>query len=261
MISFKRKTWMAVTSLYDGILRQAAPQAAGQLSIEVKRTVQSRKRNNLFGMKKNATSIAFAFLITLSQTLLVIGCSSGCTSAEKVKQGEDTMTTGTAAPVVILETTKGNIEIELNADKAPISVENFLKYVDNGHYNGTIFHRVIDEFMIQGGGMTPDMNEKASGTPIKNEATNGLLNKRGTVAMARTNVVDSATAQFFINVKDNSFLDHSDKSQQGFGYCVFGEVKSGMDVVDAIKKVRTGTRPPYDDVPVEAVVIKSVRRK
>lgn len=167
----------------------------------------------------------------------------------------------TGSTIVILETTKGNIEIELNADKAPISVANFLKYVDSGHYDGTIFHRVIDEFMVQGGGMTPDMNEKSVGSPIKNEATNGLQNKRGTVAMARTNVVDSATAQFFVNVKDNSFLDHRDKSQQGFGYCVFGEVKSGMDVVDAIKKVRTGSRPPYDDVPVEPVVIKSARRK
>jgi cyclophilin family peptidyl-prolyl cis-trans isomerase len=158
-------------------------------------------------------------------------------------------------PVVIIETTKGKIKAELFADKAPISVKNFLQYADDKFYDGTIFHRVIANFMIQGGGMEPGLKEKQTRAAIKNEAGNGLSNKRGTLAMARTNVPDSATSQFFINVKDNDFLDRA-KAGDGVGYAVFGRVIEGMDVVDAIKAVQT--RP--GDVPVDDVVIKSVRR-
>lgn len=163
-------------------------------------------------------------------------------------------------PVVLMETSLGNVKIELDQAKAPISVKNFLSYVDDKFYDGTIFHRVIEGFMIQGGGFTPDMHQKPMKAPIKNEAGNGLSNKRGTLAMARTMVVDSATAQFFINVVDNDFLDHRDNSPQGFGYAVFGKVVEGMDVVDKIKSVRTGSKMGFQDVPVETVVIKSVKR-
>lgn len=161
---------------------------------------------------------------------------------------------------VVMETSKGTIEIELDGEKAPISTQNFLKYVDGKHYDGTIFHRVIPGFMIQGGGMDEKMNEKKSGEPIKNEAGNGLKNMRGTLAMARTNVVDSATAQFFINTVDNDFLNHRDTSPRGFGYAVFGKVTKGMDVVDQIAGVKTSTKGMHENVPVEPVVIKSVKR-
>ena len=159
-----------------------------------------------------------------------------------------------ANPVVKIVTTKGEILVELDAEKAPVSVANFLAYTKDGFYNGTIFHRVIKDFMIQGGGMTPDMQQKKTNPPIKNEAANGLKNKRGTIAMARTNIPDSATSQFFINHKDNAFLDFKDPSPRGIGYAVFGKVISGMEVVDAIAV--TPTRP--GDVPVEPVVIESV---
>lgn len=165
----------------------------------------------------------------------------------------------TANPTVIMETSKGKITIELFKDKAPISTENFLSYVKDGFYDGLIFHRVISNFMIQGGGMDAEMRQKKTKAPIKNEATNGVSNKRGTLAMARTGVVDSATAQFFINVKDNGFLDHRSKSPDGYGYAVFGQVTSGMDVVDAIREVETGHNAGHDDVPVEPVVITSVK--
>jgi len=165
------------------------------------------------------------------------------------------------SPVVVLETNMGPITIQLDRAKAPITVDNFLKYVDAGFYNGTIFHRVIPNFMVQGGGMTEDMREKATNPPIKNEAGNGLKNKRGTLAMARTSNPDSASAQFFINLKDeNSFLDR-DQAQDGFGYAVFGKVIDGMDVVDKIAAVRTGNKGGHQNVPVEAVVIKSAKRK
>jgi cyclophilin family peptidyl-prolyl cis-trans isomerase len=163
-------------------------------------------------------------------------------------------------PIVIMETDAGTIELELFQEKAPISVANFLTYVDKGHYNGTIFHRVINGFMIQGGGLDKDMNEKKVGTPIKNEATNGLSNEVGTLAMARMNAPDSATAQFFINVENNSFLDHRDRGQ-GFGYAVFGKVKSGMSVVTKIKMAKTGVVKGYSDVPLVPIFIKSVKRK
>lgn len=157
---------------------------------------------------------------------------------------------------VKIATSMGDIVLQLDAAKAPKSVDNFVQYVKAGHYNGTVFHRVIDGFMIQGGGMTPDMKEKPTRAPIPLESRNGLSNVRGTVAMARTNVPDSATAQFFINVKDNAFLDAA-RSPDGNGYAVFGKVIQGMDVVDKIRKVETGQKGPYGDVPVQPVIIKT----
>lgn len=157
--------------------------------------------------------------------------------------------------IVVLETSKGNIEIELFEKEAPITTKNFLDYVNEGFYDGLIFHRVISSFMIQGGGFDKDINQKEVKAPIKNEAGNGLKNTKGTIAMARTGVVDSATAQFFINVADNTMLDHRDESAQGYGYAVFGKVVSGMDVVDDIKSVETTSVGMHADVPVEPVVI------
>lgn len=157
--------------------------------------------------------------------------------------------------MVKLQTTKGDITIELNAEKAPETVKNFLEYVNSGFYNGTIFHRVINNFMIQGGGFDPDMKQKQTRAPIKNEAANGLGNDNYTIAMARTGDPQSATAQFFINVKDNGFLNYTAPTQQGYGYCVFGKVVEGKDVVDAIRKVQTGSRSGFQDVPLENVVI------
>jgi cyclophilin family peptidyl-prolyl cis-trans isomerase len=162
-------------------------------------------------------------------------------------------------PVVIMSTNMGDIRIELDAEKAPVTTKNFLDYVGDGFYDGLIFHRVIPGFMIQCGGFDPQMKQKGTKSPIKNEATNGLKNKVGSIAMARTNIVDSATAQFFINVKDNDFLNHTGPSPDGFGYAVFARVVEGMDVVHAIEKVKTGNRGLHQDVPVDAVVIKSVR--
>jgi cyclophilin family peptidyl-prolyl cis-trans isomerase len=162
-------------------------------------------------------------------------------------------------PQVLMETSMGSITIELFKDKAPITVKNFLSYVKDGFYDGLIFHRVIKDFMIQGGGMTEALEQKKPKFAIKNEATNGLSNTRGTVAMARTAVVDSATSQFFINVVDNLFLNHQGKQPDRFGYCVFGQVVDGMDVVDQIRAVKTGTRAGHGDVPVEPVFIKSAR--
>jgi cyclophilin family peptidyl-prolyl cis-trans isomerase len=169
--------------------------------------------------------------------------SAGAQDAKKVK--------------VAMETSAGKIVIELNADKAPVTVKNFLAYVDAEHYDGTVFHRVIADFMIQGGGYEPGFKEKKTKDPIKNEAGNGLSNKRGTIAMARTNNPDSATAQFFINTVDNPRLDKNDRSA---GYAVFGEVVQGMDVVDKIRRVETGDQGGHENVPTKDVVIKSVRR-
>jgi peptidyl-prolyl cis-trans isomerase A (cyclophilin A) len=161
---------------------------------------------------------------------------------------------------VVIETSKGDITVELDDEKAPQSVANFLAYVDSGHYNNTIFHRVIPNFMIQGGNFTADMTPKKTGEPIKNEAANGLRNQRGTIAMARTSVVDSATSQFFINLKDNDFLDHKDNSARGFGYAVFGKVTNGMDVVDMIAATPTHNYQRFSDVPVDPVIILNVKR-
>ncbi len=157
-----------------------------------------------------------------------------------------------------IETSMGSITLELDAAKAPVTVKNFCDYAKGGHYNGTIFHRVIDGFMIQGGGFTAAMDQKPTNAPIKNEATNGLSNARGTIAMARTQVVDSATSQFFINLTDNTFLDHRAPDPRGFGYAVFGKVTDGMDVVDKIAKVKTRSVGYYENVPEEAVTIRKV---
>jgi peptidyl-prolyl cis-trans isomerase A (cyclophilin A) len=163
-------------------------------------------------------------------------------------------------PSVVLKTSLGDITVELDQLQAPISVKNFLDYVDSKHYDGTIFHRVIPGFMIQGGGFTPNMQQKATKAPIKNEAGNGLKNLTGTIAMARTGIVDSATSQFFINVADNAQLNHRDESPAGFGYAVFGKVTAGMDVVKKIEAVKTTPRPPHQNVPETPVVIESVTR-
>lgn len=159
------------------------------------------------------------------------------------------------APQVLLKTNMGDIVLELNQEKAPVSTENFLQYVKSGQYNGTIFHRVISSFMIQGGGFTPNMQEKPTRAPIKNEAKNGLRNDAYTIAMARTQAPQSATAQFFINTRDNAFLNYP--GQDGWGYAVFGKVVKGTEVVDKIKQVRTGNAGPYSDVPVQPVIIES----
>lgn len=165
---------------------------------------------------------------------------------------------GDRMTTVRIKTSKGDITAQLDEAKAPETVRNFLAYAKDGFYDGTIFHRVIDGFMIQGGGFTADMNQKQTKPPIKNEAANGLENRAGTFAMARTSVVDSATSQFFINLDDNDFLDHKDNSPSGFGYAVFGSVTGGMDVVKAIGSVPTGNVKGFEDVPLEAVVIEKV---
>lgn len=168
-------------------------------------------------------------------------------------------TSALSAPVnVVMETSMGNINLALDQDKAPATVANFLQYVDDGYYNDTIFHRVINNFMIQGGGLTADMNKKDTRDPVENEAKNGLKNVRGSIAMARTNAPHSATSQFFINLKDNTNLDYP--SFDSWGYAVFGKVTSGMDVVDAIANVATGVKSGRRDVPTETVTIKSIKR-
>jgi peptidyl-prolyl cis-trans isomerase B (cyclophilin B) len=164
-------------------------------------------------------------------------------------------------PKVKIQTNKGDVVVELFSDKAPLSVDNFLTYVDEGFYNGTIFHRVIEGFMIQGGGFGRDMKKKSTHAPVKNEADNGLKNERGTLAMARTRIPDSATAQFFINHKDNDSLNHRSKNQSGWGYAVFGKVTEGMDVVDAIATTPTGPGGPFPtDVPETTIEIEKITR-
>lgn len=170
------------------------------------------------------------------------------TQTDEVNKGDKIM--------VLISTNHGDIKLELDKEKAPVTVENFLSYVNEGFYDGTIFHRVIPNFMVQGGGFSQGMEQKPTKQPIKNEADNGLTNGRGTVAMARTNVVDSATSQFFINLVDNDFLNNGARD---FGYAVFGKVSQGMDVVDKIASVKTGTNGPFRDVPTEAVIINSVK--
>ena len=162
-------------------------------------------------------------------------------------------------PQVLLETSMGGITIELFKEKAPITVRNFLGYVKEGFYDGLIFHRVIKDFMVQGGGMSESLEQKKPKFAIKNEATNGLSNTRGTLAMARTSVIDSATSQFFINTVDNLFLNHKGKQPDSFGYCVFGQVVAGMDVVDKIREVKTGNKGGHGDVPLEPVFIVSAK--
>lgn len=185
--------------------------------------------------------------------ILVSSCSENNNVAEVEQQKEKAMTE------VIIKTSLGDINLELNNEKAPITVENFISIAESGYYEGTIFHRVINGFMIQGGGLTADMSNKSSGTsPIQNEANNGLSNDRGTIAMARTMDPHSATSQFFINHKDNGFLNHTGETSQGWGYAVFGVVTDGMDVVDQIAEVATGSSGAYQDVPQEVITIESV---
>jgi cyclophilin family peptidyl-prolyl cis-trans isomerase len=182
--------------------------------------------------------------LAVSIAVLAICCGAVASAADAPKKG--------GKPVVLLETSMGNIKVELYPDKAPITVANFLAYVKDGHYDGLIFHRVIRDFMIQGGGFTPDMNERRPPRPpIRNEAGTGLKNDRGTIAMARTMVVDSATAQFFINSVNNDFLNHRDETPRGFGYAVFGKVIEGMDTVDKIRSVPTGSQ----DIPKTTITI------
>ena len=192
-------------------------------------------------------------LLTFSTLLIFLSsCSDNNTVNEIDKQKEKPMTQ------VTIETSLGDIKLELNDEKAPITVENFKTIANSGYYEGTIFHRVINGFMIQGGGLTADMNNKSSDTsPIQNEANNGLPNDRGTIAMARTMDPHSATSQFFINHKDNGFLNHTGETSQGWGYAVFGKVTEGMDVVDQIAEVATGSSGAYQDVPQEVITIES----
>ena len=186
--------------------------------------------------------------------VLIFAGLTGSTPAQENKPVSDTPTV-----TVVMETSKGTIELELDRAKAPGTVANFVNYVKKGHYDGVIFHRVIPDFMIQGGGFTADMDQKATDAPIENEAKNGLKNVRGSIAMARTSNPHSASAQFFINLKDNSFLDYP--GQDGWGYCVFGKVTTGLDVIDAIAKVQTGSKGVHKKVPTEAVLIKSAKIK
>lgn len=179
-------------------------------------------------------------------------------AVENEKPSQSTGDKMAANPKVLIETTLGNITLELDAENAPNSTENFVSYVNDGFYDGTIFHRVIPGFMIQGGGMNPDMSEKTTKASIKNEANNGLKNDRGTVAMARTNEPHSASSQFFINVKDNDFLNFKSEDMQGWGYAVFGKVVDGMDVMDKIVAVETGTNGFHQDVPKESILMNKV---
>ena len=200
-------------------------------------------------------------LLAATVLLAIAGAPLGASAQAMGKPGPAGTTCtaklkGSAPMKVKLTTSMGVVTVELNKEKAPVSTENFVKYVEAGHYNGTIFHRVIDGFMVQGGGFTKDMQQKPVQAPIKNEAANGLKNDMYTLAMARTGVRDSATAQFFINVKQNDFLNYRDESPQGWGYAVFGKVVEGQDVVDKIRKVATGSAGMHQNVPLEPVVIE-----
>ena len=204
---------------------------------------------------------------SLFAPLFILGCASTNTNNTMISDTQPNSlsntnnqeTTMSDMPVVQLETSMGDITIELNEEKAPKTVENFLNYVNSGHYEGTIFHRVIDGFMIQGGGMDAQMNEKKTNAPIENEADNGLKNDKGTIAMARTQDPHSATSQFFINVKDNDFLNHLGKNMQGWGYTVFGKVTDGMDVIEKMRSVATGRFGMHADVPNEPITINSAK--
>ncbi len=202
---------------------------------------------------------------SLFAPLFILGCTS--TNSTIASQAQPNLTSNTNnqettmsnMPVVELETSMGNITIELNEEKAPKTVENFLSYVKSGQYEGTIFHRIIDGFMIQGGGMDEQMNEKPTNKPVENEADNGLKNDKGTIAMARTQDPHSATSQFFVNIKDNDFLNHSGKNAQGWGYTVFGKVTSGMDVIEKMRGVPTGRFGMHADVPKTPITINSAK--
>jgi len=195
-----------------------------------------------------------------SAWLMMLAVAVAATTLVESTFSEEKNVAKTTNPIVIMETSEGTIKIELWPAKAPDTVKNFWRYADEGFYNETIFHRVIDNFMIQGGGLTADMAKKPAHQPIKNEAAAELKNDRGTIAMARTRDLHSATSQFFINLKDNAFLNHYDETATGFGYAVFGKVIDGMDVIDRIAKVKTTTVGPFRDVPAKPVVIKHVKR-
>ena len=202
-------------------------------------------------MRNFKSTIFITFSLAL--IFMVTSCADKTDNIKIEKKMEKTMTNAT------IKTNLGDIQLELNDEKAPITVENFKKIAASGYYEGTIFHRVINGFMVQGGGLTADMSNKSSGTsPIQNEANNGLTNDRGTIAMARTMDPHSATSQFFINHKDNSFLNHTGENPQGWGYAVFGIVTEGMDIVDQIADVATGSSGAYQDVPEEVITIESV---
>ena len=201
------------------------------------------KNNNI--LKLTLSSFALAFILN--------SCSKKSDEVEVPIIKEITMTQ------VTIKTSAGDIQLELNGEKAPITVKNFVDIANSGYFEGTIFHRVINGFMVQGGGLNADMSDKSSGTaPIQNEANNGLANDRGTIAMARTMDPHSATSQFFINHKDNSFLNHTGENSQGWGYAVFGKVTEGLDVVDQIADVATGSSGGHQDVPLEVITIESV---
>ena len=209
---------------------------------------------------KSLTGILTLFLsIGVCSLNAASSSDNSTTNNDKVNsmQASDS-STKQANPVVEIQTNMGNIEVELNSDKAPNSVKNFLQYVNSNFYDGTIFHRVIKGFMVQGGGFTKDMNQKKTLSPIAIESNNGLKNERGTIAMARTSDPNSATSQFFINTKDNSFLNYSAPTPQGYGYAVFGKVIKGMDVVDKIENVKTSSQNYMGDVPVTQVIIEKV---
>ena len=196
----------------------------------------------------NHNITVFAVLGFIALPIMFTACDTSKKGASNQGKGDN--------PVVLFSTNQGDIKVKLNRAEAPITVENFIGYVNDGFYNGVVFHRVIPNFMIQTGGFTPDMKQKTPKAPIKNEANNGLRNSRGTLSMARTSEVDSATSQFFINVNDNKFLDNGERD---FGYAVFGEVIDGMDVVDKIAAVQTGTVGQFRDVPQEPIVINSAK--
>jgi len=191
----------------------------------------------------------------VSIVALAVACGPGCHLRERA--GTVDQTDGN--PIVVIETSTGTIKVELWADKSPGTVANFLRYADETFYDGLIFHRVIAGFMIQGGGLDVDMKEKTTHEPIRNEARSDVTNQRGTLAMARTGQIHSASSQFFVNLADNKFLNHTDETPRGFGYCVFGKVIEGMDVVDAIAKVKTCTVGHHENVPVQPVTIQKVR--
>jgi cyclophilin family peptidyl-prolyl cis-trans isomerase len=199
-------------------------------------------------------------LTTLCTAALCAAVLTACTAqSDKPQPTADNTTPNPGATTMItIKTTLGEMQAELYADKAPETVKSFLQYVKDGHYNGTIFHRVIANFMVQGGGFTRNMQQKPTRAQIRNEAANGLKNTKGTLAMARTSDVNSATSQFFINTVDNAFLDYRDATPQGFGYCVFGKVTKGLDVLEKIKAVRTGSVGGFDDVPTTPVEILSI---
>jgi cyclophilin family peptidyl-prolyl cis-trans isomerase len=198
------------------------------------------------------------FLTVLASSASIFALANISTAQDSTtKPAEPTPAPAPKVVKVALETSKGTIELELDAEKAPISTANFVNYVKKGHYDGTIFHRVISNFMIQGGGFSADMSQKSTDAPIQNESKNGLKNVKGSIAMARTSAPNSATAQFFINVQDNANLDYP--SFDGFGYAVFGKVSKGLEVVEAIRVVETTNKGPHQNVPVDPIVIKSAK--